>query len=161
MRTALHATVREYVELHLAAVRDGAPVEADDSMLRRSAALQDRMSGLVREAVQDESRTPVAVVLIQTLNGLTSSRMTWLMASRDHLPASIVLLLLAASVLGIVILARNEAPRNLSVLAFVALVSFLVFVILDLNQPRRGLITVSQEPMERLYASIIADDQAP
>lgn len=59
------------------------------------------------------------------------------------------------------ILARNEAPRNLSVLAFVALVSALVFVILDLNQPRRGLITVSHEPMERLRASIVADDQAP
>ena len=160
-RTALHATVREYVEGRLEAVRSGAPVEADDSMLRRSAALQTTMSRLVGEAIQDESRAPVAVVLVQTLNGLTSSHMTRLMASRDHLPGSIVFLLIAASVLGIVILARYERARNASVLVFVVLVSFLVFVILDLNQPRRGLIMVSQEPMERLYAGIVADEKEP
>jgi NADH:ubiquinone oxidoreductase subunit 6 (subunit J) len=160
-RTALHATVREYVENRLAAMRSSAPVEADDSTLRRSAALQATMVQLVRESIQDESRAPVAVVLIQTLNGLTSSHVRRLMASRDHLPASIVLLLIAASVLGIVILAKNEAPRNASILAFVALVSALVFVIFDLNQPRRGLIQVSQEPMTRLYESILADEKGP
>lgn len=159
--TQLHATVREYVKNRLTAVRSGAPVEADESMLRRSDALQTTMSGLVGEAIQDESRAPVAVVLVQTLNGLTSSHMAWLMASRDHLPASIVFLLIAASVLGIVILARYEMAGNASVLAFVVLVSFLVFVILDLNQPRRGLITVSHEPMERLYTGIVADEKGP
>lgn len=159
-RTALHAVVREYVELRLAAARDGTGVEPEDSLLGRSARLHATMSRLVGQAVQDEARAPVAVVLVQTLNGLTSSHATRLMAARDHLPASIVVLLLAASVLGIAILARNEPPRSRTVLAFVALVSFLVFVILDLNQPRRGLITVSQEPMERLCAAIVADEEA-
>jgi hypothetical protein len=160
-RTELHAVVREYVELRLAAARDGAGVQSEDSLLRRSAALHDTMSRLVGQAVQDEARAPVTVVLIQTLNGLTSSHATRLTAARDHLPASIVILLFAASVLGIAILGRNGAPRSLTVFAFLALVSFLVFVILDLNQPRRGLITVSQEPMERLYAGIVTDEEAP
>ena len=158
VRTELHAAVRDYVGLRLAAAGHGAPFEIEESMLRQSAALHATMSGLVGQAVQDQSRAPVAVVLVQTLNGLTSSHASWLMASRDHLPGSIVILLLAASVLGIAILARNDAPHSPSVLAFVALVSFLVYVILDLNQPLRGLITVSREPMERLSAAIVADE---
>jgi hypothetical protein len=160
-RTELHGVVRDYVVLRLSATGDDAPIVLDEAMLRRSAALHATMLELVGQAVQDESRAPVAVVLVQTLNGLTSSHAAWLMACREHLPGSIVLLLLAASMLGISILAKNDAPRSLAVLAFVALVSFLVFVILDLNQPRRGLITVSREPMERLHAAIVADEQAP
>lgn len=34
------------------------------------------------------------------------------------------------------------------------LVALVVYVTLDLNQPRRGLITVSQEPLERLLATM-------
>jgi hypothetical protein len=37
---------------------------------------------------------------------------------------------------------------------FVALVSMVVWVTLDLNQPQRGLITVSQEPLERLLSGM-------
>jgi hypothetical protein len=160
-RTELHAAVREYVELRLTTARDAAGTEADDSMLRRSAALHATMIRLVGQAVHDEPTAPVTVVLVQTLNGLTSSHTSWLMAARDHLPSSIVVLLFAASILGIAVLAKNEAPRSLSVLAFLALVAALVFVILDLNQPRRGLIKVSQEPMERLDATIIEDEKEP
>jgi hypothetical protein len=39
-------------------------------------------------------------------------------------------------------------------LGFVALVSMTVWVTLDLNQPQRGLITVSQEPLQRMLASM-------
>ncbi len=34
------------------------------------------------------------------------------------------------------------------------LVSLVIYVTLDLNQPRRGLIVVSQEPVERLIESM-------
>jgi hypothetical protein len=34
------------------------------------------------------------------------------------------------------------------------LATFVVFVILDLNQPERGLIALNQEPMLRLLSSM-------
>jgi hypothetical protein len=37
---------------------------------------------------------------------------------------------------------------------FILLVSFVIFVTLDLNQPDRGLITVNQEPMQRLLSTM-------
>ena len=36
----------------------------------------------------------------------------------------------------------------------ILLVSAVVYITLDLNQPRRGFIQVSQAPMERLIASM-------
>ena len=37
---------------------------------------------------------------------------------------------------------------------FIVLVSLCVWVTLDLNQPQGGMITISQEPMQRLLASL-------
>ena len=45
---------------------------------------------------------------------------------------------------------RNLVP----VAVFVVLVSMVVWVTLDLNQPGRGVITVSQEPLERLLMTM-------
>ncbi len=39
-------------------------------------------------------------------------------------------------------------------LCFILLVSLAVYVTLDLNRPERGLIRVSQEPIERLLSSM-------
>jgi hypothetical protein len=39
-------------------------------------------------------------------------------------------------------------------LVFVVLVTLVVWVILDLNQPHRGVITVSQEPMQRVLSGM-------
>jgi len=39
-------------------------------------------------------------------------------------------------------------------LCFIFLVSIAVYVTLDLNRPERGLIRVSQEPIERLLSSM-------
>jgi hypothetical protein len=38
---------------------------------------------------------------------------------------------------------------------FIFLVSFVFYVTLDLNQPERGLITVSQQPIQRLLSSMV------
>ena len=44
--------------------------------------------------------------------------------------------------------------RRGAVIAFVVLVCLAIWVTLDLNQPGRGTITVSQEPFERLLQSM-------
>jgi hypothetical protein len=45
-------------------------------------------------------------------------------------------------------------PDLAATACFVLVVTLAVYVILDLNQPDRGLITVSQEPFERLLSSM-------
>lgn len=42
----------------------------------------------------------------------------------------------------------------MAAVGFVLLISMVVWVTLDLNQPHRGVITVSQEPMQRLLSGM-------
>ena len=44
--------------------------------------------------------------------------------------------------------------RPLAAFAFATLASMVVWVTLDFNQPQRGLIRVSQEPLEQLLAGM-------
>ena len=97
---------------------------------------------------------PVTVPLVNSFNALTSNHTARIAAGRDRLPPPI-LALLAVSAVGAAYLvgaARGRTGNRLGVSAvfFVTLVSAIVWVTLDLNQPARGLITVDQEPMEQV-----------
>jgi hypothetical protein len=110
----------------------------------------------VKQAV--DAGTPVTVPLVNTLNEVTSSYIARLAAGRDRLQGSIVALLFLTAVLSMVLMGRHQGTSgdlNLgSTLGFVVLVCITVWVILDLNQPHRGLIQVSQEPMQRVLAGM-------
>jgi hypothetical protein len=156
VRSRLHATIRDYVLFRLELAKrmftDAVALEE----LQRSQAFHARMTELAGQAIQDG--TPVVVPLTNTLNDVTSSHTARLAAFRDRLPGSIVMLLFFASVVAIALSGREQGLtaniQLLGTICFILLVSLTVFVTLDLNQPRRGLITVSQEPFENLLLSM-------
>jgi hypothetical protein len=124
--------------------------------LAQIAEMHNRMQALVGEAV-DEG-TPVTVPLVSTLNALTSNHAARLAAVRDRLPSSIVWLLFLASVVAMAMVGRQEGAAGereiVARVGFILLVCMVVWVILDLNQPQRGAITVSQEPMQRVLSAM-------
>lgn len=151
-RKELQAEVRRYVE-HRLSMAQSAPNEATlQHKLDEIQAMHARMQSLVGKAVDDG--TAVVVPLVNTLNGLTSSHAARLMAVRDRLPGSIVLLLFLGAVVSMALMGRQQGMsdewRPGTTVGFAVLVCMVVWVTLDLNQPQRGLITVSQEPFERL-----------
>jgi hypothetical protein len=156
VRGKLQAVIREYVEQRLALVkcpRDEATLQRDLAQIED---MHERMQALVGEAV--DGGTPVVVPLVNTLNEVTSSHAARLAARRDRLPASIVLLLFLAAVVAMVAMGRHQGAageRRLGMtVVFTVLVCMVVWVTLDLNQPQRGWITVSQEPLERLLSGM-------
>jgi uncharacterized membrane protein len=156
VRTQLQSVVRDYTRLRVElASRPVNPAEFEDA-LERMQHMQDRMTALVDQALT--AGTPISVSLTNTLNGLISNHAARLAAVRDRLPVSVVLLLLLAAVVASLLVGREQGASNETDLAgticFVALATFVVFVILDLNQPERGLITINQEPMLRLLSSM-------
>ncbi len=152
VRGQLQGVVREYARYRLALAGSG----LDEAKLAQIQAMQDRMQALVDEAVR--SGTPVVVPLVNTLNEVTSSHAARLAAFRDHLPATIVLLLFLAALTSMVLLGQQQGATGewhpWATLGFAVLVSMTVGVTLDLNQPQRGLITVSQEPMRRVLSGM-------
>jgi hypothetical protein len=152
VRSQLQTVIREYTEYRLALVHS----RFDEPAFQRMQQMQNRMQSLVKQAV--DTGTPVTVPLVNTFNELTSAHIARLAALRDRLHPSVIALLFLAAMVSMVLMGRHQGASGHSHLAgtigFVALVCLTIWVILDLNQPHRGAIQVSQEPMERVLSSM-------
>jgi hypothetical protein len=157
VRAKLQSLIHDYVRLRLElSGRRVDEAELEDA-LGRMQQMQDQMTALVDQALV--AGTPIAVHLTNTLNGVTSNHAARLAAIRDRLPVSVVLLLLISAVASSMLVGRQQGASDRADLAgticFIVLASFVVYVILDLNQPERGLIAVNQEPIQRLLSSMV------
>ncbi|HVX61452.1 MAG TPA: hypothetical protein VHC19_12645 [Pirellulales bacterium] len=155
-RTRLQAVVRDYTLRRLSITRAPSSAADFEQGVRDCEQMHERMTELVAGALA--VGTPIAVSLANTLNGVTSSHAARLAAYRERLPWSIVALLFTASVVPAFLMGLQQGvsqkPHLSGTFSFVLLVSMVTFVTLDLNEPGRGLIRVSQEPMERLARSM-------
>jgi hypothetical protein len=157
VRTKLQAVIHSYTKLRLELTGRNPDEATLENALGQMQQMQGQMTVLVGQALV--AGTPIAVPLTSTLNGVTSNHAARLAAARDRLPASVVLLLLLSAVVSSMLVGREQGASDKTDIAgtvsFIVLASFVVFVILDLNQPERGLITVSQEPIRRLLSSMV------
>jgi hypothetical protein len=156
VRTKLQAVIREYIELRLGLARKTIDDSELESALLRFQQMHSKMTELVAQALSDG--TPIAVSLTNTLNEVTSNHAARLAAIRDRLPASIVVLLVVSSIVTTILISREQgfsaSIEIAGTLCFILLVCLAIYVTLDLNQPERGIIVVSQEPLERLLSSM-------
>ena len=148
--------IRDYAQNELAALCQYLPEAEQQKVTRRSLEMHGRMTEIVARAVAEG--TPIAICLTNTLNGVTSAQASRLAAYEEILPWSIKLLLLLGAVVPSFLMGKQQGSsheRCLSgTLSFVALVTLVTFVTLDLDQPRRGLIRVNRESFDRLTQSI-------
>lgn len=156
VRGQLRDVVRKYVE-HLLAIRKPGITEEDlQRGLAENERMHNEMQSLVKHAVDDG--TPIAIALVNTLNDLTSSHDARLAAIRNRLPPSIVVLLCLSAIISMVQIGMQHgelSEREFTTGAgFVLLVSLCVWVTLVLNQPQGGMITISQEPLQRLLTNL-------
>jgi hypothetical protein len=155
-RTKLQAVIRQYAQLRLDLTRGELRSSDLESALAKFDQLHTQMTELVAQALSD--RTPIAVSLTNTLNGVTSNQASRLAAYRDRLPTSILILLFACAIVTALLVGREQGAAGsfeiAGTLCFILLVSLAVYVTLDLNRPESGLIRVSQEPIERLLNSM-------
>ncbi|MGH7841293.1 MAG: hypothetical protein ACREQT_07185, partial [Candidatus Binataceae bacterium] len=102
--------------------------------------------------------TPIAVSLTNALNTVSGNQASRLSAIRDRVPTSILLLLFLSAIVTTLLIGRQQGSTDsyevAGTLCFILLVTAAVYVTLDLNQPGRGLIRASQEPIARLVSSM-------
>jgi hypothetical protein len=117
--------------------------------------MQAQMTSKVAQAIDGR---PMDLALTNTLNNLTSAHASRLAAYDEIVPWSIVLLLLLSSIAPSFLMGMKQGEthklHHSGTLSFIVLVSLVIFVTLDLNQARRGLIRVNREPLERMTKSL-------
>lgn len=137
------------VRLTLGTAPYGSPARTD--AIRQSLALQN---DLWREAVAasatDAHSTPIGLY-VQALNDMIDMHEKRLTALRNHVPEIVVLLLYlialtATGFTGYGAGLAGDGERGSKLLMAVLIATVLILVI-DLDRPYRGLVTVSQQPM--------------
>lgn len=155
-RTKLRSVIHDYAALRIDLSTRAYDAASFENALGQFEQMHQRMIALVSEALTDG--TPIGVALTNALNSVSSNHAQRLSAVRDRIPASIVALLLLSAVASALLVGREQGVLNeqdlTGTICFIILVSFAIFVTLDLNQPGRGFITVEQEPIQRLLSTM-------
>jgi hypothetical protein len=155
-RSRLQSVIRQYVQLRLDLARHGRTESDLETALAQSDQMLGQMTKLVGQALNEG--TPIAVSLTNSLNAVASNQASRLASYRDHLNPAIEFLLFACAVITTMLIGRQQGSDEnyefAGTLCFIVLISLAIYVTLDLNVSQRGLIRVSQEPMQRLYASM-------
>jgi hypothetical protein len=144
---ALRAEFRRYTELRAVVYRDA----HDPALIAQRHAETDALQaaiwrGATAAAMRPGQPTSVATLVLPALNEMIDITTTRLMAARNHPPAVILLLLAGLSAVGAMLFGYSTADSRqrswFHVLAFACIQSLAVFVILDMEFPRLGLIRV-------------------
>jgi hypothetical protein len=142
----LRALFREYLDLRAHQYRASDGTERA-SQQQRAASLQARIWALATEACRPPSAPAYApMLLLPALNEMIDITTTRAVATQNHPPAIVYVLLCGLGLIGALLagygMARSPRRRMLHVVAFASIISLTVYVILDLEFPRQGLIRI-------------------
>lgn len=151
--------LRESLEMHaadraaLGQTTDTAEIEAiEDRMERR----QSEFWEIARDGAAAEPS--IAVVVLEPVNAVIDLHQTRKSAARLHLPVPVLLLLLLSAMLAIGSVGFGEGLTGCTgsaiSIALVLLIALALWVIGDLDHPRRGLIRVDQSPVDQVSGDI-------
>jgi hypothetical protein len=154
-RSMLQAVLLDYARHKLDVMRGSSLEIEPERVIQQSLDLHARATDIVAEAVA--RGTPIANALVNTLNDVTSSHAAYLAAYRERLPVIVLVLLLLGSVIPAFLMGQ-QAPDTVHVsgpISFGVLVTAVIYVTFDLNQPASGLITMNQESLVHLIQSMV------
>ncbi|HEX7238408.1 MAG TPA: DUF4239 domain-containing protein [Gammaproteobacteria bacterium] len=138
---------RRYADVRVTVYGQVLDDAATEAKLRESGELQAAIWTMAASAVKREGTPPsTSTLVIGALNEMIDITGIQTMATRSHPPAVVFLLLVAMSVLCALLVgyatSQNTARSWLHTLTFAAVISLTVYVIIDLEFPRVGLIRV-------------------
>jgi hypothetical protein len=146
----------EYVEVRLAPQSDPALF---DSAVARSEEIHAQLWSIVEENVRQEKKSDIMALYAEAINTVIDVHTLRLTAAERRLPSGLLAVLYLALVFSFLLLGvassddgKRIPPLTLFLFAMVFVTTMIL--ILDLNRPLSGLVTVSQEALEDLLRSL-------
>lgn len=144
---ALRKLFRDYVDARASVYRDAADTAAVETKLREAAGLQERLwAEAVAACRRPEAPASAAMLLLPALNTMMDMTTTRAVAMQNHPPKIIYILLCGLSLLSSLLvgctLGGSDARRWFYMLLLATTLSVTLYVILDLEYPRFGLIRI-------------------
>ena len=153
--------LRHYVANRLeffAAGIDQARIQAVDDQATQ---LQKQLWAVAIAASAQDNRSVSTGLFVQSLNDTIDLQAKRLAAFNNRVPETVIWLLLGVSAVAAGIVGYNSGLGNrrhvFGALALVVLLVAIIWVIIDLDRPRRGLIQISQQSMIDVQDLIMHD----
>jgi hypothetical protein len=155
----LRQAVRDYVDARIATYRSLPDVKAAQQQVQKSQALQNEVWKIAMEALRQPGARPNAdVLLLPALNQMFDLMSVRIVATQLHPPtviyAMLVALALASALLAGYQSAGEKMHDGLHRFAFAAVITFTVYVILDIEYPRMGWIRL--DAIDQVLVSVRA-----
>jgi len=163
-QAAAEQMLRRYTELRIAAGRvDVTRRQQRQDYNGQIAALQHELWQLAVRATDEDPRAVTTGVFVKALNDIIDAQGRRNALLQMHVPESVLLLLFVVFAAAGGMMGYSGGLSGKRIIAPVVLVSLLitliVFIIIDLDRPRRGLIQVDQSALQELRRATL--DQAP
>jgi len=137
---------RQYLDSRLETYRKLPDLDAAKAELVRSQKLQGEIWSYATAACRDSGSSPAHMLLLPALNQMFDIVTTRTEAGNIHPPliifAMIGLLAFGAALLAGFAMAKNKSPSWAHTISFAAVMALTIYVIVDLEYPRFGLINV-------------------
>ena len=145
-QVALRPKFRDYVDSRLALHRKLGDPDAARTEYLRSVELQNRIWSLALAGAKETGSPAVLSLVLPALNEMIDITTTRLAATRMHPPQIVYVMLvvvaLASSFLSGMAMAKSAKRPWLHIAAFTLVICAIIYVILDIEVPRRGFIRV-------------------
>lgn len=143
---AIRELFRHYVDVRSTIYRTSEDEALTEQKLAEGTALQKDIWNSTLAACRSPEATPQAALLIPALNAMVDITITRATATQSHPPVIVFVLLGVLSLIGALLLGYGTSSSKdrswLHMMAFSAILSLTVYVIIDLEYPRLGLIRV-------------------
>lgn len=158
MHDEVQGLLRQYLDARIQEGRINTTDTAErESPLRQANLMATQLWGHAVRAAEKDGRPVTSGLFIQSLNELIDAYGTRDASLNRHVPEIVLFLMFATIVMTTATLgyASGSAGHRVTLAAFVLvmLIALVVFLIVDLDRPRRGIIQVSQESLLNLQQS--------
>lgn len=157
-RTEVLKFLKEYAQMRVDYIPNGKSLAELPAIVGRSNKIQEALWQQVKVLVVKDNSTVPTGLFIQTLNEMIDAQGKRLSILRNNIPNIVLLLLFGITAVACAFASyassldpkRTRLPVNITALVICGV----IFVILDLDRPNVGFITISQQPMIDTLSSI-------
>lgn len=157
-REPAKALLAEYVDVRVAMGKTNlTQSQQHEEQLQRTVQIQTQLWTLAVEATDIDPRPVTTGAFVKALNDMIDAQGKRTAISQAHVPEPILLLLFFVFIASIGMMGYSSGLSGKRVLAPLVLVALLitliVFIIVDLDRPKRGLIQVDQSALQGLVSN--------
>ncbi len=161
-RAEIRGLVRTWLDARVRSRQADVTVDQAIELVDQARALEPRIWTLAVDASRADGWPPTATLLLPSLNQMFDIAAARDVAALTHAPGAMLSLLVGAALLGALLAGRAQARAPnagwVPGVAFAAILAIAAFVLLDMEFPRRGIITIgrAETMLQDLHRSLQA-----